>query len=115
TRGKRENADRRGTVAHVTLCHTQIFAGHGSPGDIGRGRASRAIYAITHVERKRPALQHVSCPAANASTSELHKIRLAHFNHESTRMKMNGLSFRCQRINDFFKLRVASERAPERV
>src|SRR5262245_25121641 len=29
-------------------------------------------------------LQHVSCPAANASTSELHKIRLTYSNHEST-------------------------------
>ncbi len=56
--------------------------GYRSPGDIGRAGASPAIDAMTIDQRKRPTLQHVSRPAANASTSELHKIRLAHSNHE---------------------------------
>jgi hypothetical protein len=70
--------------ARLTLCYDEIFARHGSPGDIGRARASPAIDAMTIDQSKRPTLQRVSRPAANASTSELHKIRLAHSNHEST-------------------------------
>jgi hypothetical protein len=49
---------------------------------------------MTIDQRKRPALQQVLCPAANASTSELHKIRSAHFNHELTRMNTNSCSRR---------------------
>src|SRR5205814_8591585 len=63
TRGKRANPTRMGNFARLTSCHTQIFAGHGSPGDIGRASASPAIYAMTIVQRKRSALQHVSCSA----------------------------------------------------
>src|SRR5204862_6302611 len=96
TRGKRANPTLMGKFAHVTLCQKQIFAGHGSPGDIGRASTSPAIDAMTNVQRKRPTLQHVSSPAANASTGELHKIRLAHFNHESIRIKMNRLLLRRQ-------------------
>ena len=62
----------------------QILARHGSPGDISRAGASPAIDAMTIDQSKRPTLQHVSCPAANASTNELHKIRLVHFKHDST-------------------------------
>src|SRR6266496_2904143 len=71
-------------LARFTLCYDQIFARHGSPGDIRRPSTSPAIGTVTIDQRKRPALQNVSCPAANASTSHLHKIRLAQFNHEST-------------------------------
>src|SRR5438034_2756866 len=96
TRGKRANPTRMGNFARLTSCHTQIFAGHGSPGDIGRASASPAIDAMTIAKRRGRTLQHVSCPSANTSTSELHKIRLAHFNHESIRMKMNRLLLRRQ-------------------
>jgi hypothetical protein len=63
--------------ARFTFCNHEIFAGHRSPSDIGRAGAAPAIDAMTIDQRKRPALQHVSCPAANASTSNLHKICLA--------------------------------------
>ncbi len=84
-------------LARLTLCYRQIFARHRSPSDIGRARASPAIDAMTIAQSKGLTLQHVSCPAANASTSELHKIRLAHFNHESTRMNTNSCSHRSGR------------------
>jgi hypothetical protein len=38
-----------------------------------RTRAFLAIDAMTIDHGQWPTLQHVSCPAANASTSELHK------------------------------------------
>src|SRR5881392_3453648 len=76
-------------LARLTLRHDQIFARHRSPGNVRRTGASPAIDAVTIAQSKGPTLQHVSCPAANASTSELHKIRLAHFNHELTRMNTN--------------------------
>jgi hypothetical protein len=47
-----------------------------------RTRASPAIDAMTIDQCRRPALQHVSCRAANTSSSALHKIRLAHCNRE---------------------------------
>ncbi len=72
--------------ARLTFCYDEIFARHNSPGHIRRTRASPAINAMTVDQSDRPALQHVSCPAANTSPSELHKIRLAHFNHESTHL-----------------------------
>jgi hypothetical protein len=72
----------------LAFCYDEIFARHRSPGDIGRTGASPAINAMTINQSKRPTLQHVSCPAANASTSELHTIRLAHFNHERTRRRI---------------------------
>ena len=78
------NPVRMRNLARFTFCYDQIFAGYESPGDIRRSSASPAIDAMTVDQRKRPTLQHVSCPAANASASELHKIRLAHFNHEFT-------------------------------
>src|SRR5437763_10751430 len=102
-------------LARLTLRHAQIFARHRSPGNVRRTGASPAIDEVTIAQSKGPTLQHVSCPAANASTSELHKIRLAHFNHESIRIKMNRLLLRRQRINNFFKLRVAPQGTPERV
>src|SRR5215813_3825615 len=52
----------------------------------------RAIDAMTIAEFKRPALPRVSCPAANASTSDLHKISLAQSNHEFRRMNTNGFA-----------------------
>src|SRR5438552_12958677 len=59
-----------------TLCHRQIFAAHRSPGYVRRAGASAAIYAMTIDQCKWPTLQHVSCSAANASTSDLHIISL---------------------------------------
>src|SRR5207249_2946138 len=70
----------------LTFCDDEIFATHRSPGDIGRAGASAAIYAMTIAQSKGRTFQHVSGPAANASTSKLHKIRLAHFSHEFTPM-----------------------------
>jgi hypothetical protein len=92
TCGKGTNPIRMRNFARLTSRHTQIFAGHGSPGDIRRASAPPAIDAMTVTRGKRPTLQHVSCPAANASTSELHIICLAHFNHEFTRMNTNSCS-----------------------
>src|SRR5207247_7418348 len=54
-----------------------------------RAGASPAIYAMTIDQCKWPTLQHVSSPAANASASELHKIRLVHSNPASTLMLTN--------------------------
>ena len=62
--------------ARLTSCHADIFAGYGSPGDIGRAGASPTIYAMSIAQGKGPTLQHVSCPAANASASEFHIIFL---------------------------------------
>jgi hypothetical protein len=39
---------------------------------------------MTIDQGKRPTVHHVSCPAANASTSDIHKICLAKSNHELT-------------------------------
>jgi hypothetical protein len=58
------------------------MARHRSPLHIRRTRTSPAIDAVTIDQCRWPTLQHVSCPAANTSTGELHKIRLAKFNHE---------------------------------
>src|SRR5205823_4693561 len=63
-------------LTRFTVCHDQICAGHGSPRDIGRAGASPAIDAMTIAQLKWPTFQHVSCAAANASTSELHMISL---------------------------------------
>src|SRR5437870_9232436 len=89
TCSKRTNPIRIRNFARLTFCDDEIFARHRSPRDIGRTRASAAIDAMTIDQSKRPTLQHVSCPAANASASQLHKIRLAQFNHELTRMNTN--------------------------
>ena len=78
----------------LTFCYDEIFARHRSPGDIGRTGASPAINAMTIDQSKRPTLQHVSCPAANASATQFHTVRLPHFNHESTRMNTNSCSRR---------------------
>jgi hypothetical protein len=56
---------------------------------------------MTIDQRNWAALQHVSCPAANASTSDLHKIRLAQSNHESTRMNTNLGSAQLARLCAF--------------
>jgi hypothetical protein len=73
--------------ARFTFRNDEIFARHRSPCDIRRAGASPAIDAMTIDQRKRPTLQHVSGAAANASASEVHRIRLAHFNHESTLLR----------------------------
>src|SRR6266699_3131777 len=62
--------------ARLTFRHDEIFARYGSPRDIGRTGASPAIYAMTIDQSQGATFQHVSCPAANASTSELHIILL---------------------------------------
>jgi len=92
TRGERTNPVRMRNLARLTFCHGEIFARHRPPGYVRRTGASPAIDAVTIAQSKRPTLQHVSCPAANASTSELHKICLAQSNHESTRMNTNSCS-----------------------
>jgi hypothetical protein len=92
TCSKTANPIRMRDFARLTFCYDEILARHGSPGDIGRASASAAIDAMTIDQSKRPTLQHVSCPAANASTCELHRIRLAHFNHELTRINTNRCS-----------------------
>src|SRR6476659_5711958 len=75
--------------ARPTFSDDQIFARHRSPRDVRGARAAPAIDAMTIDQSKRLGLQHVPCLAANASTDELHKIRLAQFNHEFTRMNTN--------------------------
>jgi hypothetical protein len=78
--------------ARLAFCHDEIVAGHGSPGNIGRAGASPAIYAMTIVHGKRPTLQHVSCPATNASTSELH-VFLSKTNFSHARATTSGVDF----------------------
>ncbi len=63
--------------AWLTFRNDKIVARHRSPGDVRRTRASPAINAMTIDQSKRPTLQRISCPAANASTCEFHKVRLA--------------------------------------
>jgi hypothetical protein len=77
TRSKRTNPIRVLNFARLPLCHEQTPAWHRSPLYIRRTRASPAIDAMTIDECRWPALQHVSCPATNASTSNLHIICLA--------------------------------------
>jgi len=77
TRSETADPIRMRDFARFTFCNDKIFARHRSPGDIGRTGASPAIDAMTIDQSKRPTLQRVSCPAANASTSKLHTIRLA--------------------------------------
>jgi len=72
TRGERTNAIRVINLACVTLCHDQIFARYRSPLHIRRTGASPAIDTMTIDQCKWPALQHVSCPATDASTTEFH-------------------------------------------
>jgi hypothetical protein len=56
-----------------------------------------------------PALQHVSCAIAKASTGDFHKIHLAQSNHELTRMNTNlhlpesGDLVAVSRRNELFK------------
>src|SRR5207248_3219220 len=78
--------------ARITFCHDEIFAAHRSPGDIRGAGASPAIYAMTIAQRKRPALQHVSCPAANASTCQLH-VFLSKTNFSHARAATSGVDF----------------------
>jgi len=75
--------------ARLTSCHSQICAGHGSPGHICRAGASPAIYAMTIVQGKGRTLQHISCPAANEYARQLNKTRLVDSNHELTRINTN--------------------------
>jgi hypothetical protein len=85
TRGKRTNPIRIRNLVRFSLCHDQIPARHRSPLHMRCTRASPAIDAMTIDQSKRSTLQHVSCPAANASTSEFHKVRLADSKHKLTR------------------------------
>jgi hypothetical protein len=103
-------------LARFTYCYDEIFARHGPPGDIRRPGASPAIDAMTIDQSKRPTLQHVSCPAADASTSDLHIIRLAHFNHGFTRTNTNSCSRRSLTAASFreYKRPVVRERSPWR-
>ena len=70
---------------------TKIFARDGSPGDIGRTRTSPAIDTMTIARGRGPTLQHVSCPAANASTSEFH-IMLLNLRNSGTQEPNSGFS-----------------------
>src|SRR5262249_50854908 len=72
TSGKRTNPIRVRNLPRLALRHDQIFARHCSPGHIRRTRAFLAINAMTINHRQWATLQHVSCPAAKASTNELH-------------------------------------------
>ena len=83
TAGKGADSIRIRNLARLTLCDDHIRARHRSPGHVRRASASPAIDAMTITESRWPTLQNVSRPAANASTGDLHKIRLAEFNHES--------------------------------
>ena len=89
TRGERTNPIGARNLARFAFSQDQIFARHCSPGQIRSTRAFLTIDAMTIDQRQWPTLQHVSCPATNASTGDLHKIRLAHSNHELTRMNTN--------------------------
>jgi hypothetical protein len=82
TCSKRTNAIRMRNLARFTSCYDQIFAAHGSPGNIRRAGAPPAIDAMTIDQRQRLTFQHVSCPAANASTTQ--RDALAHRNHGVT-------------------------------
>ncbi len=90
TCGKRTNPIRVRNFARLAFSDDKVFARHRSPLHVRRTGASPAIDAVTIHQCQRRTLQHVSCPAANASTSDFHKISLAHFNHESTRMNTNS-------------------------
>jgi hypothetical protein len=68
TRAKGANPIGVWNFARLALCHYQIVARHRSPLHMGRTRAPPAIDAMTIDQRKWPALQHVACPPANAST-----------------------------------------------
>ena len=70
--GKRTNPIRVGNLARLTLLQDQILARHRSPRHMRGTCASPAIDAMTIDQSNWPALQQVSCPAANASTTELH-------------------------------------------
>src|SRR5205823_6320905 len=87
TRGERTDPIRVYNLARFALCHDQVFARHSSPLHVRRTGASSAIDAMTIHQCRWPTLQHVSRPAANASTTDLHKIALPELikseNHES--------------------------------
>jgi hypothetical protein len=85
TCGKRSNPIRIFNLARFAFCHDQILARHRSPLHIRRTRASPAIDAMTIDQCNWQALQHVSCPAANASTSDLHTIHLPEQMNQDTR------------------------------
>src|SRR5262249_59971365 len=72
TSGKRTNPIRVGDLARFALCHDQILARHRSPRHMRGTCASPAIDAMPIDQSNWPALQQVSCPAANAATTELH-------------------------------------------
>ena len=114
TRGKRTNPIRVGNLARFAFCEHQIRTWHRSPGHIRRACAFLAIDAMTIDHRQRPILQHVSCPAANASTSELHKISLAHSNYEFTRMITNLASACVSRASCGFPPQRTSRNRPNR-
>jgi len=89
---KTANPIRMRDFARFALCQNEILARYGSPRHIGRTRASAAIDAMTIDQSKRPTLQQVSCPAANASTSELH-VFLSKTNFSHARATTSGVDF----------------------
>lgn len=92
TYGKRTKPIGVRDPARFALRHDQIFTRHRSPLHIRRTRASPAIDAMTIDQRRGPTLQHVSCPAANASTSDFHF-------SERTFTRDSASSKNCQELN----------------
>jgi len=74
TRSKRTNSIRVRYLARFALCHDHILARYRSPLQVRCTGAPPAIDAMTINQSERPTPQHVSCPATNASTSDLHKV-----------------------------------------
>jgi hypothetical protein len=68
------NPIRIGNPPRFTLCHDQVLAWHRSPLHIRCAGASTAINAMTIDQRNWSTLQRISCPPANASTCDFHKI-----------------------------------------
>ena len=92
TCGKRANPIRVRNLARFTVRHDNILTRHCPPCHIGRARAFLAINAVTIDQCNWPALQHVSCPAANTPTSDLHTILLPEQLNQETTNRANGTS-----------------------
>src|SRR5919198_1142149 len=73
-------------LARLAFCDLQVLAGDRPPRDVGRAGASPAIDAMTIDQCMWSTLQHVPCPATNASTREFHKTHLAECNRELARL-----------------------------
>jgi len=74
TPGKRTDSIRVWNLAWFAVRHDQVLARHRTPHDMGRTRAFLAINAMTVDQRNWLSFQNVSCPTANTSTSDLHKM-----------------------------------------